>query len=939
MSGLVRKRKKKPERELAADSIIDPNQLEMFEIEAVKKASKKGETFLEAASEVTIREMPYQPLATFEIDRSDIEVGHANNYLLIGFDTEYQPLKPVFDNRDVEAGKALYEVLSYQFHAIQLNGSSWNGMAIPNPNQRLTFTEFLTYALAAGAERGEPIPSVIVLVGHYNRADIPAFADRGQVFDRVKNVRNSLVTQAVPISVKMSFKDQLGPVEFKVYLRDTMLLAPAGRKSLASLGELVGIPKMMLHETREGDLRLKRQMKFVRANKPALFREYALLDARISAQYFREVTRVYQEATGAKFVPSQLSKIGLRILQDEWNSRTPVVDPVAMVGRETQREVVWNNKTAQFNTKSYHPYIEEIYWWADFVTECYQGGRNEQLWFGPTFEDDWSDYDLKSAYPTGMATIGRPNWKELYYTDDVSQFTIDTFGFACVDFRFPAETRYPTLPVRSDNGIIFPLAGRSYCAAPEIQLAINLGCDLRIRQGVVIPQDLSDPVFLPFIKESIARRNHAISPIEKEFWKEVTNSCYGKTAQGLRKKRVFDLRTGETEKIGPSAITNPFFAAHITSFVRAAVGEIMNALPADKMVFSVTTDGLNTNATEEEMAVAKRGPIMRHYERTVVALTGKDEVLTEKHSVRQLLGMRTRGQATIKPGNGEQETRYVLAKAGVRPPMEYREIHEQNDYMLKLFFGRTPETMIDIEVHTTMADMIKHGADLVSKQSRKRASLEYDFKRCPKAIAMATAVLPNLSKAEHVAFSTKPWRDISEFKMVRAMWEDYWRSGSGVCLKTIDVFADFAEFFEMMKSLPGGSKKYFRKHDRHGLQRLRRDLCRAYKHGMAGFPKVASYTASEFADILNSTSMAKLGVKTKIADVENGKRAPFSPNSTPPTKEVLAVCRELRAHFPELDQKSLVGSIAPDQVMLSPALTAKCPFVERLVMHQEPVGP
>lgn len=937
MTSVVHKLKRKKPLEPAEERIPDLNQLEMFEIEALRKASRQKETFLSAANAVAIREMPYQPLRTFRLDRSAINIAKRDGYLLIGFDTEYQPRKPVFDPKDVEAGTARYEVLSYQFYAVTQSGSSWSGLAIPNPNQRLTFTEFLTYALAAGAERGETIPDTIVLVGHYNRADIPAFEDRGQVFDRVKNVRNSLVTQAVPIKAMMEFDDEYGPIELKVYLRDTMLLAPAGRKSLASLGELVGVPKMMLHETREGDLRLKKQMKYVRANNPTRFREYALLDAKISALYFREVTRIYQEATGASFVPSQLSTIGVSILRNEWRSRTPVVDPIAIVGCEAHREVVWNDKTAQFNTKTKKPYIEEIDWWVAFATECYHGGRNEQLWFGPTFDDTWSDYDLKSAYATAMGTIGRPNWKKAYFSKDLSEYSLETFGFACVDFSFPKGTRYPTLPVRSDNGLIFPLSGRSYCAAPEIKLAIDLGCDMSIRHGVIIPQDLDDRVFFPFIKESIARRSQAASPIENEFWKEVTNSCYGKTAQGLRRKRVFDLRTEKTEAIGPSSITNPFYAAYITSFVRAAVGEIMNALPADKMVFSVTTDGLNTNATDEEMATAKQGPIMRLYEQTVAGLTGKDEVLTEKHSVKQLLGWRTRGQATIKPGDGPEQTRYVLAKAGVRPPMEYREVDEQNNYMLKLFFGRTSKTVIDIEVHTTMADMIKHGADLVSKKSSKRASMEYDFKRCPKAVGMAAVTLPNGTAAEHVAFSTKPWRDISEFKMVRGMWEDYWRS-EGVCLKTVGVFADFAEFFEMMKSLPDGSKKYFRRADRYGLQRLRRDLCRAYKQGMAGFPKVPSCTAPEFAGILNSTSMLKRGVTTQVADVENGKRYAFSAQSTPPTKEVLAVFRELRVHFPSVDQKAFLGSIAPDQVMLSPALTARCPFVERLMPHR-PVGP
>ena len=84
--------------------------------------------------------------------------------------------------------------------------------------------------------------------------------------------------------------------------------------------------------------------------------------------------------------------------------------------------------------------------------------------------------------------------------------------------------------------------------------------------------------------------------------------------------------------------------------------------------------------------------------------------------------------------------------------MEYREVDEQNDYMLKMFFGRTPQTMIDIEVHTTMADMIKHGADLVSKASRKRAAMEYDFKRCPAAAAMANVRLSNGRDVNHLVF-------------------------------------------------------------------------------------------------------------------------------------------------------------------------------------------
>jgi hypothetical protein len=930
---LVQRLKRDPPSE-RKPPVRDDNQLEFFDIEKAKKVD--CDVFLAAKNRVVIREEPYKPVKQFVLDRSAVREGKRDKYLLVGFDTEYQPFQESFTAQDVKDKIARYEVLSYQFHAIQSDGSSWSGIAVPDQGRRLTFAQFLIYTLAAGAELGEVIPQNIVLVGHYNRADVPAFDDRDQIYERVKNVRNSLITQAVPITVKISFGDEPGDeLDVKVYLRDTMLLAPAGSKSLAALGDLVGKEKMKLADDPDHDLLLKKRMKYLRDNNWPLFRQYAILDAEISALYFREVTRIYQAATGKTFVPSAVSNIGVELLQAEWQGRTPAVDTVAMVGQEVHKEEVWNEKTAQFNTRKLRPYLEEIDWFIKFATECYHGGRSEQLWFGPSFEDNWSDYDLKSAYPVAMATIGRPDWAQINSTTNLSELALEAFGFACVDFQFPENTRYPTLPVRSANGILFPLAGRSYCSTPEIRVALDLGCEMRVRNAVVIPQDLNDKVFFPFIKDAMRRRHQAVSDIEKAFWKEVTNSCYGKTAQGLLEKRVFGLRTKKSEKLGPSAITNPFYAAYITSFVRAAVGEIMNKLPPKKMVFSVTTDGFITNATGEEMEAAKFGPVMQVYRQAVVDLTGKDEAVSEKHAVKQLLGWRMRGQATLKPGDAADAKRIVLAKAGVRPPIQCREVDEQNDYMIKLFFERTPTTMVDIEVHSTMSDMIMHGADLISKKSSKRLSMDYDFKRCPHSVAMANVTLQKTGQQfDHIVFSTRPWRDITEFKMIRSMWEDY-RRGQKVCLKTADDFQEFAEFFDMMKSLPDGSKKYLRRSDKTGLQRLQRDLCRAFKNGKAGFPELSELSARQFAEILNATSMGVHGVITEVSDVENGKRFKFTANTTPPTREVKRALRELRVYFPGLEATSIVGTTAPDQVLLADALHVCCQFVDRMPKSED----
>jgi hypothetical protein len=484
--------------------------------------------------------------------------------------------------------------------------------------------------------------------------------------------------------------------------------------------------------------------------------------------------------------------------------------------------------------------------------------------------------------------------------------------------------------VRTQNGIIFPLSGRSLCCAPEINLARDLGCELTLRHAVIIPCDPDNKVFFPLIKDTIEKRNVAESPVEKAFWKEVTNSCYGKTAQGHREKRAFSLRTEKNDKIGPSKISNPFYAGYITSFVRAAVGEIMNRLPPDKMVFSVTTDGFITNATADEMEVAKLGPITQLYRQTVIDLTGRDEVLKEKHAVRQLLGWRTRGQATLKPGDESPDTEpFVLARAGVRPPIWATEVEEQNEWMLKTFFERTPETVIDIDVHTTMREMVLYGVDLVSKGLSRKAPMEYDFKRKPFAAKMASITLPGSGATyEHVALSTKPWADINEFKTVRAFWDDY-RKKATVCLKTIDDFSEFAEYFEMMKSLPARVKRYLRSMDRFGLQRLRQNLCRAFKQGKAGFPKDSGMSARQFAELLTGI-MSSYEVPTAVEDVENGKRSPFKPKTTPATPQVLRVLYELQGHFPSLNLDEVVAGAEENETSLADALTAACPFIARI---------
>ena len=291
------------------------------------------------------------------------------------------------------------------------------------------------------------------------------------------------------------------------------------------------------------------------------------------------------------------------------------------------------------------------------------------------------------------------------------------------------------------------------------------------------------------------------------------------------------------------------------------------------MVFSVTTDEFITNANTEEMALAKSGPIAKKFSEARALLTGDPEVLSEKHRVRKLLGWRTRGQATLKPGEDVDTERFVLAKAGIKPPVEYTEVVEQNDYITRLFFMRSAEHVIELDYHTSVREMIFWNADLVSKKAKKKISMEYDFKRKPRAVGMSEVenqAQISTGMTEHLVFSTEPWRSATEFRQVRAVWNAFYRN-SKICLKTVDDFAEFANYFDMVTSLAPTSVRYLRS-ENGDLKRLKRDLCRAFKRGLAGFGNHQSMTSKEFAEALNEAGFLDRGVKVTTFDVNNAAK-------------------------------------------------------------------
>jgi len=234
-----------------------------------------------------------------------------NPYLLVGFETEFKtPAAPL--TRDlIKEGHAKSLILSYQFHAKHPDGREWHGICCPEGAQRISLRDFIIFVLGVGARQHgiDQLPTDIYLVGHFTRADIPAFADFQDITQFTSAIRSTFMSLDTNVQLSIPVHNEQIPV--RVHLRDTMLLTPQSSKSLKALGELVGVNKVELSADRSTFKEMIRNMDRLRAENWPLFQAYALTDAEICVRYIEQVIDQYKAITGKNKVPITLTSIGI----------------------------------------------------------------------------------------------------------------------------------------------------------------------------------------------------------------------------------------------------------------------------------------------------------------------------------------------------------------------------------------------------------------------------------------------------------------------------------------------------------------------------------------------------------------------------------------------------------------------------------------------------
>lgn len=781
--------------------------------------------------------------------------------LHIGFDTEY-----VFNPETRQN-----DILSYQSYVVLPDNTGISNIIYPPDSQkksRLSFKEFLCQTITPLLETGviTKWPGIINIYAHFIRADIASFANFWSDYKiLLKGIRGTVSSfknrygidfdeqqeRRVKTEQIMFDKRTSPPRCSNVAFIDTLLITPGGM-GLAECGELLGLPKLTI----PAPYSITNMREYLLGDR-AGFEAYALRDAEIAVRYALQVRNFCARELMIDRVPATIGAMAVSRFTKTLKENN--MSPEVCLGTHIKTRELWLTEKQAFRTIKNPASVPSRELFETFPINCYHGGRNECFMMGVTPSDHWYDYDLAGAYTTGLLDILTPDYGNIRLSKNPDDYCGHVMGFALVTFRFPESVPYPSLPVRTDQyGLFFPLSGESWATAPEIELALSLGAEMTIHNGIIVPwicdtsphNSESTSVFLPFVQQVRENRNlHIKGSLEEKFWKEIGNSLYGKLAQGLRAKTAFDTARGLNRSLPPSSVTQPFFAAHVTGFIRAVVGELMNALPSDSSVVSVTTDGFLTNCPLNKINMS--GPLSSRFQSLCDIVDPGSSMLTCKHEVSQLIAMKTRGQLTYRAIQGKP---VVHARAGVKPPADIPR-SDYNDYMVDLYLNRLPGQTLSRSTLISTREMWLSESDLVSREQDIRLNLEFDFKRQPLRPAMNEG---------HLLMFSRPWDNMEEALQQRSLFDD-WRQTH--TLKTLADWDDWCDFLYCRTVFSDMKLKVGSKRSDDILVRLFLRALTQCQWGLMLKDK-KSYSCKEVAEWLTSE-----GYSVTVTDVKNAVRA------------------------------------------------------------------
>lgn len=634
-------------------------------------------------------------------------------------------------------------------------------------------------------KRKFPTKHNVTLICHTGKVDLTTLLTEtdGSILRYVSEVQGGTISlQPVSRFIKSRSKGHVGSsfvFPLTLNFRDTMAQAPAGKKSLAALGDAIKVPKLSDKHINKSD------MKATLSKHPKLYVEYACRDATVTMLYAsaiygynREMAVTITSAGARVFKASMVEYFGLSS-DKEFDSYYRGIERV-------KKGLVKNMVNPGFlNATAKQPRTEVIRDILMYASESYHGGLNTSTCIG-WFEGLTNDFDLRNAYPTAMALVPDIDWDNPVLNELTRvPLTLNLFRshlpgglntmlpfFGRVTFEFPRDVKYPCIPVNVEGRLIFPRTSKGldvvYASGPEICLALQLGAKVFCERGWVLAprfrDDNTESHSLAYAvrgcidDRSLAKDMLGKGSLEELILKVLANSGYGKNAQNVVDKTSWDAYSQSMIELGDSAITNPVSASLTTSFVRALLLATMNeAYAKGYTVYSCTTDGFIGDIPSVDILenFDLYGFVHLTHQSRLYLTSGKDKSIWEiKHHQTELLNVTTRGNMAPTLGG-------VSAHNSTKSPYPSGSVEDRNWFIDKCL-SRDNRVPYHDSVWTTFKDLSK-GAEFKVVDVTRRVSMDYDMKRKPIRTSFHT-VFPVLNGItyEIANFDTEPFEDVDE---------------------------------------------------------------------------------------------------------------------------------------------------------------------------------
>lgn len=314
---------------------------------------------------------------------------------------------------------------------------------------------------------------------------------------------------------------------------------------------------------------------------------------------------------------------------------------------------------------------------VDAAEKAYFGGRFEHSCIGRR-QNVWG-YDITSAYPAQMAKLpclvhGR--WRKSKHApgkDDIALVRLRVSDIG--------DCPWSPLPCRIEHGrVVFARGGfTGWYWNSEVQAALQYWEGIDILHCWVLERRCNCAPF-GWVADMYAARHATHSPLEKQAYKLVLNSCYGKLAQ----------------RVGNPKFASAVWAGLVTSGTRA---ELLHMLARHKNwenVYAMATDGIYSS----ESLLCPDSPTLGQwgkkdygamwFARSGIYWAENDSVLRARGVGRKKLGevcdvlsrAIAKGEAYADLGTqtafgGAKETVYAVGNGRVKRSQYYGEWHEQ----------------------------------------------------------------------------------------------------------------------------------------------------------------------------------------------------------------------------------------------------------------------